>query len=177
MSVNVNNPYSQLVQPAASRDIRLVKINTLIMRNIYYAEVFELDANGYMETYPSGHIYVRNVAEPADSPGRLTPGTMTLAQEFEGWWSIFVLPPRSICFVAKIEESLGSNSYLVREQRAASSGGLTAMGDSAQLPACNIQEMTTPASPPVAVNTYVTVFGVVDSDSPARLHYFFNHQI
>lgn len=175
MSVNVNNPYSQLVQPAAVRDVKLVRLNTVIMRNIYYAEVFGLDANGYRETYPSAQIYVRNLAEPADSLGRLTGGTMTMAQEFEGWWSVFVLPPKSICFIAKIEEALGNNSYLIREQKSTSGGILTAMNDSAQLPACNAAEMVTPSSSPLVVGTFVTVFGVADNGYPARLHYFFNH--
>ncbi|HPS52547.1 MAG TPA: hypothetical protein PLK08_03245 [Phycisphaerae bacterium] len=130
-----------------------------------------------METSPSAQIYVRNLAEPADSLGKLTAGTMALAQEFDGWWSIFVLPPRSVCFIAKIEESPGGNSYLVREQTASSGGGLTTVIDSAQLPACNVAEMVTPASTPVAVGTYVTVFGVADTGYPARLHYFFNHQV
>jgi hypothetical protein len=177
MSVNVNNPYSQLVQPAAANDIKLIRINTVMLRNIYYAETFSLDANGYMETYPFSQIYVRNIAESSDSLGRLTAGTMAMAYEFEGWWSIFVLPPKSICFIAKIEESLGNNSYLVREQKATSNGRLAAMNDSAQIPACNAAEMVTVAVPPIVVGTYVTVFGVADSGYPARLHYFFNHPL
>jgi len=158
----------RLAQAAAPKAAQLVRITDHQAGNRYTARPIAFDALGDTETVGEAALTVVNLAEPADAGGRVPAGTDALAVDAGGRWIVYLPPPASAVFCARVVAAAGGAAYTVREQAA------TGMID---VTAYNLAELSAGPGGAVDDDAIVLVLALTDTDDPPTVRFVFDHPV
>ena len=167
----------RLAQAAAPKTAQLVRITEHQAGNRYTARPVAFDALGDTETVGETTLTVVNFAEPADAEGFVPPGTDALAVDAGGRWIVYLPPPASAVFCAKVVASAGGAAYTVREQAATGAGTFEDAEGMAAVTAYNLAELSAGPGAAVDDDTIVLVLAVTDTGSPPTVRFVFDHPV
>ncbi len=170
-----NDGFGRLVQTGGGGRVRLVRLTGLDAGNRYTARAIEYDAEGALQYATSEERVVTNLAEPADTDGRLPADTDAVAIDVEGRWIVHLSPAGTALFPARVVSSSGGATYTVRPQTWDSSGELTDRGGSVDLTAKNLAELSLGPGGAVDADTIVLVAPLTDEAETPTARYVFSH--
>ncbi len=170
-----NDGFGRLVQVGGGGRVRLVRLTGLDGGNRYTARAIEYGADGVLQYVTSEEHVVTNLAEPADTDGRLSADTDAVAIDVEGRWIVHLSPAGTALFPARVVSSGGGAMYAVRPQTWDSAGELTDLSGSVDLTAKNLAELTLGPGGAVDPDTIVLVAPLRDEADPPTIRYVFSH--
>ncbi|MFW6132992.1 MAG: hypothetical protein ACOC8F_03785 [Planctomycetota bacterium] len=165
----------RLVQTGDAAGVRLFRLQTVEQNNRYQAVCVEFDDDGEPVPVSDETVVVTNLAEPADAEGELAPGIDAVGIDVEGRWVIFVRPPASVFFAARVVASDGGAAYTVREQVATGAGTFDDKPGAVDVTAWNLAELSLGPGAAVDDGTIVLVTATTDTGDPPTLRYLFDH--
>lgn len=166
--------FSRWAQTGDRRDVRLVRLSSPALGNVYPAEVVTFTVDGGTTMTGEADVTVTNLAEPPDADGALAEGAEALAVDVDGRWVIFVARPNSATFLARVDQAHGAGVYTVVEQ-ACSSGIFSDATGAAGVSATNLAEIDLGSGRALDVDSLVLVLAVADADG--QLRYAFDHPV
>ena len=173
--IPVHDSLYRLAQVGSSMGVQLVRISDLAGGNRYSADPVEFGPDQATRLAGASGLTVTNLAEPADADGVLQAGVEAVAIDVEGLWIIYVRPPTSTTFPAKVSESLGGAAYSLVEQVAAGSEGFADKQDGLNVVGRNLAELSLGPGAAVDVGTLVMVTAITDQQNSATPQYVFDH--
>ncbi len=163
------------VQVADSRGIQLVRITAHDESNRYTARPIAFDADGGTEIVGERSLTVVNLTEPLDGAGRVPADTDAVALDAGGRWIVFIRPPSTAVFPAKVTASQGAAAYTVREQVATGAGAFADRSGGLEVTAHNLAELSLGDGAAVDTDSIVIVHAMWDNGQTPTLRYVFDH--
>ncbi len=160
---------------APAPGVQPVRVQSLDADNVYLALPLEFDAAGQAVPASTQPLTVTNLAEPADADGVLQAGADALAIDVEGRWVIFVSPPTTGVFAAKVISADGGAAYTVRQQVCTGAGTFTDAAGASDVTAHNLAELSLGPGGAVDVGTVVQATTLADSSGTPRT--VFDHPV
>ncbi|MFP4140116.1 MAG: hypothetical protein ACLFVH_06470 [Phycisphaerae bacterium] len=171
-----NDGFGRLAQVGGGGRVRLVRLTGLDGGNRYTARAIEYGADGALQYVTSEEQVVTNLAEPADTDGRLSADTDAVAIDVEGRWIVHLSLAGTAMFPARVLSSGGGGAmYTVRPQTWDSGGELIDRGGSVDLTATNLAELSLGPGGAVDPDTIVLVAPLHDEADPPTIRYVFSH--
>jgi hypothetical protein len=167
--------FGRLVQAGGAGRARLVRITGLDDGNRYTARPIEYGAGGELQFAGSEEWTVTNLAEPADTDGRVEPDTDAVALDVEGRWIVHLTPAGTALFPARIVSSDGGAVYTVRPQTWDSTGDFIDKSQAVDVSAKNLAELSLGPGGAVDDGTVVLVAPLTDDGDPPAVRYVFDH--
>jgi len=164
-------------QPSGKRAAQLVRITAHDDDNRYTARPIEFDDAGGTTIVGTRTLTVVNLAEPVSTPGQAPEDTDAVAADVGGRWVVFVQPPSSASFPAKVTSSQGSAAYAVREQVATGAGTFADASGTSNVTAHNLAELSLGDGDAVDSGTIVIVHAIVDNGATPTVRYIFDHPV
>ncbi len=172
-----DDTFRRLAQAAGKRPAQLVRITDYDEDNRYTARPIEFDADGDTATVGAATLTVVNLAEPTNTPGQIPDDTDAVAIDVGGRWVVFVRPPSSACFPAKVMSSQSNAAYAVREQVATGAGTFANASGAINVTAHNLAELSLGDGDALDNGVIVTVFVILDNGGPPTVRYIFDHPV
>lgn len=160
---------------APAPGVQLIRVQSLDADNVYHVLPLAFDATGQAVPASTQTLTATNLAEPADADGVLPAGTDALAVDVEGRWVIFVSPPSSGMFPAKVVSADGGAAYTVREQTCTGAGTFADASGAADVTAHNLAELSLGPGGAVDVGTVVQAAVLADNSGTERI--VFDHPV
>ena len=165
----------RLARVPSATGVQLVRLLQLDRANRYTARPIEFDSQGDTVSAGEEALGVTNLAEPADSAGQIPEDIDAVALDVEGRWVVFVRPPGSRTFPARVVASRGGSAYVVREQIAARDGTFQDRTGASNLTAHNLAELSLGIGAAVDPDAIVPVSVLLDRGDPPATRYVFDH--
>jgi hypothetical protein len=166
--------FRELIQAGSAVGVQLVRLKQVDEANVYDALPVEFDEDGEAVAIGSETFPVTNLAEPADSTGRVPADTDAVAIDVEGRWIVFLRPPAAVTFPARVVSAEGDGAYALREQTA-DEGELADLTGAVDFLATNLAELSLGPGAAVDDDTIVIVTSLIEPGSPPTVRYFFDH--
>jgi len=176
-SVPFHDALSHLAQVGGMTGVRLVCLIELEAANRYKARPIEFDEDGKTQFVGMETLTVTNLAEPADTEGKVPEDTDAVAVDVEGRWVVFVRPTGAAVFPARALSSQGSGTYTVREQVATGAGTFADKQGAESITAYNLAELSLGPGAAVDYGTIVLVTELQDTNDPPAVRYVFDHPV
>lgn len=177
MSTNISfkDALHRIAQIGERIGVQLVRISALAGDNRYTARPVEFDENGQTQFVGTKTMTVTNLAEPADTAGKVPSGTDAVAVDAEGRWIVFLRTEVKVLFPARVVSSQSSAAYTVLEQLATGAGTFADKQGASNVTAHNLAELSLGPGAAVPDDTIVIVTVLMDNGSPATIRYVFDH--
>lgn len=171
----VQDAFYRFIQAGPPMGVQLVRIVNPRGGNRYSAKPVEFGPDLCTRPASDAALSVTNLAEQPSTGGVLPAGTEAVAIDVEGFWIVYVAPPASLSFPARITEALGGASYSLVEQVAGGSQGFTDKTGGLSVTAHNLAELSLGPGAAVDVDTLVMVTAIADQQNPGTMQYVFDH--